>query len=482
MSEESVPKFFKEKLFHLIITLTVVLTKPLFGQMNFQTLPADSVTQTSAILHGWFIPDTTATGFGFGVGRLGYDVFYFFNVKYYSMDTIRSGDTVFVSYRVEGLMPNTIWHYYFKVYDHTGFPPDSLHESFTTLIDSNAGGFVIPITITDAAGYTTPQRFFGIHTHATYCYDWAVGEREEPPPPPFPAVNFRFNDIYGEAGSCMGQGLRVDLRKYNNAFQTDTFRIQFRPEDNRYPIIFNWSNLTNNFSGSIRLQDPFSGSFINTDMKTQTSDTIYYPWTDLYIIAEGPTNLLSAWFTDLRDNQVVVGGRSNPGGAATDAWFEWGLTDASENRTPRQSIGSSAEHVEFTAQISGLAPNTLYHYRVVTENTNGISYGVDQTVETASVISAVDPTSIPRITTLFQNFPNPFNPQTTIEYFLQDTRHVRLIIYDILGQSVATVIDGIQEGGYKTVNVDASKLSSGLYFYRLTTGSFFEMKKMLLVK
>ncbi len=91
--------------------------------------------------------------------------------------------------------------------------------------------------------------------------------------------------------------------------------------------------------------------------------------------------------------------------------------------------------------------------------------------------------NIPSSTTLYQNYPNPFNPTTTIEFTLAETSNVTLKIFDMLGREVAKLIDGEREAGivYKEV-LDASKLSSGLYFYYLRTAKSVQAKKLMLLK
>ena len=89
----------------------------------------------------------------------------------------------------------------------------------------------------------------------------------------------------------------------------------------------------------------------------------------------------------------------------------------------------------------------------------------------------------PNIFTLEQNYPNPFNPTTTINFSLAKASNVKLFVYNILGQRVATLIDSrVMSAGSQFVTFDASRFASGVYFYRLEAGSFTAVKKMLLLK
>jgi hypothetical protein len=83
---------------------------------------------------------------------------------------------------------------------------------------------------------------------------------------------------------------------------------------------------------------------------------------------------------------------------------------------------------------------------------------------------------------LYQNYPNPFNPTTTISYDLPVRAHVKLTVYNILGQEVATLVDSEQEPGRYDVKFDASGLPSGIYFYTLQTPYFTKTNKMVLIK
>ena len=93
----------------------------------------------------------------------------------------------------------------------------------------------------------------------------------------------------------------------------------------------------------------------------------------------------------------------------------------------------------------------------------------------------------PKEFALSQNFPNPFNPITTIRYDLPFNSKVSLKIYDILGNEVKTLVNGEQPAGYKEIRFDGSSLASGIYIYRLIADNragenFVSIKKMMMVK
>jgi len=90
--------------------------------------------------------------------------------------------------------------------------------------------------------------------------------------------------------------------------------------------------------------------------------------------------------------------------------------------------------------------------------------------------------SLPKEFSLKQNYPNPFNPITTIEYELAKAGELQLIVYNVLGQEIARLVDGMKSAGKHIVIWDASKYSSGIYFYRLESENFRETRKLILLK
>jgi len=89
---------------------------------------------------------------------------------------------------------------------------------------------------------------------------------------------------------------------------------------------------------------------------------------------------------------------------------------------------------------------------------------------------------IPEKYSLSQNYPNPFNPVTNVEFGISKSGYVSLKIFDMLGKEIAILVNANLTPGNYNYNFDASKISSGVYFYRLVTKDFSETKKMNLIK
>jgi len=91
-------------------------------------------------------------------------------------------------------------------------------------------------------------------------------------------------------------------------------------------------------------------------------------------------------------------------------------------------------------------------------------------------------TDLPSEFALLSNYPNPFNASTVISYELPGTAHVKLEIYNLHGQKIATLVNAQQEAGYRSVIWEDSEAASGVYFYKLTAGDFTEVKRMTLLR
>jgi len=116
-------------------------------------------------------------------------------------------------------------------------------------------------------------------------------------------------------------------------------------------------------------------------------------------------------------------------------------------------------------------------------NSDKISYtATTATIQYATFTGIDDELNSPQSFTLYQNFPNPFNPNTAIKFTLPTNEFVSLIIYDILGKEINTLVNEELPAGNYTKTWNSINLSSGVYFYKLQAGSFSETKKMILTK
>jgi len=109
-----------------------------------------------------------------------------------------------------------------------------------------------------------------------------------------------------------------------------------------------------------------------------------------------------------------------------------------------------------------------------------ISGFLADTLLRAFPVSVPEQEGLPATYSLDQNYPNPFNPSTTIRYELPSSSHVRISVFNVLGQVIATLVDEVQDAGYKSVVWKAGNVASGVYFYRLQSASFVQTRKMLL--
>ena len=104
------------------------------------------------------------------------------------------------------------------------------------------------------------------------------------------------------------------------------------------------------------------------------------------------------------------------------------------------------------------------------------------TVTRPSTVSSVENVLSPQEFTLSQNYPNPFNPVTIIDYQLPMNGNVKLCIFDAVGREVIILVNELQRAGNYKIEWEAGNFPSGMYFYRLTAGSFVSIKKMAFIK
>jgi photosystem II stability/assembly factor-like uncharacterized protein len=119
-------------------------------------------------------------------------------------------------------------------------------------------------------------------------------------------------------------------------------------------------------------------------------------------------------------------------------------------------------------------------------NSDGILFAgtgtkVYRTIQSTTDVANND-NNLPKQFTLSQNYPNPFNPSTKIRYQLPQSEKVTLKVYDIIGKEIAELVNEVKPAGKYEITFDAPQITTGVYFYSLQAGDFFETKKMILIK
>jgi Secretion system C-terminal sorting domain len=187
----------------------------------------------------------------------------------------------------------------------------------------------------------------------------------------------------------------------------------------------------------------------------------------------GPT---SSTFPDSIRVHWAANGDTN---ASTGSWVELGKFKAT-------ITGSWAQRL-FIIPTASATGRLAINYRVVDggpagQNSDFIGIDYLRVIGPSTVGITTTNGEVPTKYALGQNYPNPFNPSTNINFSLPTSGVAKLTVFDVSGKVVATLLNGEKTAGNYTADFDASRLSSGVYFYRLESGNFTQTKKMLLVK
>jgi hypothetical protein len=159
----------------------------------------------------------------------------------------------------------------------------------------------------------------------------------------------------------------------------------------------------------------------------------------------------------------------------TYIWMSCGTTTAG-------SIYRSTNNgVAFVSQIS-IPSNPAYCIGMNSINHGWAGTATGKIYRYTDNVGVGNPITTPTEFKLSQNYPNPFNPTTTIDFVLSNAGYVSLKVYDMMGKEVEILIDGVESAGSHQVIYNASKLSSGTYFYQMKSGEFKDTKTMVIVK
>ncbi|MBM4158111.1 MAG: T9SS type A sorting domain-containing protein [Ignavibacteria bacterium] len=279
-----------------------------------------------------------------------------------------------------------------------------------------------------------------------------------------------FNDD-GAGASKIGVEVNSFSYAYNTTGDENYILLKFRIKNNTS------SNLNNLYAGIYIWYAP-NGNFISNNItRYNSTNRVAYTYnttvSNNYLGLALMTNQ-TANFRIFNSTEVLTGFTTQEkwdglsGGIYNDSLGPGGnpfvLAFGPFNLTPNQ-----AESIGF-AVISATDAGDLF----TKTNTARTKY---QTVGVTNISE-----NVPSVYTLSQNYPNPFNPATTIKFGIPKNDFVNIRVYDILGREVAELVNEQLNAGFYEVNFNAAKLASGMYFYRIETRNFIDVKKMMLIK
>jgi len=167
-------------------------------------------------------------------------------------------------------------------------------------------------------------------------------------------------------------------------------------------------------------------------------------------------------------------------------FFGYTLTDVHENISDT-TIGISSHSLDPMLNFIGEDEAVFTYYVHAADEEDTVASDIGEFVLSRAAMGVDEGLSVPDVYALKQNYPNPFNPVTLIKYDLPKQANVNIIIYDMLGREVRTLINQTEEAGYKSVIWNATNdygkpVSAGVYLYQIRSGEFVQTKKMVLLK
>jgi hypothetical protein len=191
---------------------------------------------------------------------------------------------------------------------------------------------------------------------------------------------------------------------------------------------------------------------------------------------------------------TITGGTLSAGGtniAASTGTLTTGaglkkVGDELTHTSPKTPV-SNVVTFEFTYTAPGTTGDVTLYANGNSVNLNGANTGdmwnfAPNKIITVNPVTDVKDNNLVNSFNLNQNYPNPFNPSTTISYSLKEGNHVSLKVFDVLGKEVSTLVNQYQNAGNYSFKFNAVSYMSGIYFYRIESGNFVSVKKMILSK
>ncbi|MEK7262878.1 MAG: choice-of-anchor B family protein, partial [Bacteroidota bacterium] len=220
----------------------------------------------------------------------------------------------------------------------------------------------------------------------------------------------------------------------------------------------------------------FSGRWIESDMQTG----LYLMSFDQLLPRSRPTSLFPSNGSSVTDNSITFQWTSSAHQSEDPHWYELVIYGQNFNKTMKvkdtvTTIANSALGLQNGQEYS-------WFVKVMDEYTEVNGKDTMHFTFNGTSVNVKDNSVSARKFTLAQNYPNPFNPITKINFSLHQTDAVSLKIFNIVGDEIATLFDGIHPQGAYEIFWNAAQHTSGIYYYRLTVGNTIETKKMILMK
>lgn len=333
----------------------------------------------------------------------------------------------------------------------------------------------VPFSVNDGAG-SSGMIYAGSHESGTNGLDPSLNEAELPPLPPMGVFDVRFNLPTNPVVSSLRDYRDCQLNAYSHQYE-----MQYQVGSGSV-INLSW-DLPALTTDSMRIQDMLGGVVINN---------LYLPGPGSFTVSNpGALNKLKI-FIFYKPNACEIVPVELTSFTATHLGTKINLqwSTATETNNMGFEIEKSLDQNVWTKLgfVSGKGTTTeITNYSYSDDNIiNGVSYyrlkqlDFDGSINYSPIVS-VDVIS-PSIYSLSQNYPNPFNPTSTINYSLPKESFVTIIIYNILGDEIAVLVNEKKQAGSYSIEFNATNLTSGVYFYRLQADSFVDTKKMTLIK
>jgi len=220
---------------------------------------------------------------------------------------------------------------------------------------------------------------------------------------------------------------------------------------------------------------------------TSMSDTSYF-YTDAFPEPPLAFNTVEPQNdqTVLSDTVLFIWNRTIDPDPLDEVWYKLAYTTDWTDSSTYMYIDVGLD----TSAILYLDMNTEYFWQVSALDNDGLTTFSDENQVNRLIIGILsigEEGLIPELFALHQNYPNPFNPITTIQYDLPVASNVQIVIYDLLGRQISTLVNRVEESGYKQIiwnanNTNGQPIGAGVYFYQIRSGEFVQTKKMILLK